>query len=335
MILRMPVPDWLPYATLAASAVAAGGAGWAVGTTRMHLTRETRRARELRTIRSEFTHDAGRDSVEASLVRDQVTQRYQELSVALTTFQAAWIEAVRRRTAGVGAGMHDELPAGSEPDDGRQAVEDAYRELLRVSTITVVVARQRVAPLLEMLMSLDLRVLVPYSTTGAMPGPAVERLNREHGFLIEIQRLLRDAMRADLGLLDAGDLGLLIMDTKRVVDTLSPDQRSIGFGATERRMVEYLVEYGVSVLAGGNERDYTMEADRFTFYQSKDPSLAGSVEAILALYGADLSLAVHADLGDEARVPLLQRVVATLECGFRDREGVRLDDGTVVYAFRR
>ncbi|WP_328811203.1 hypothetical protein [Rhodococcus sp. NBC_00294] len=324
----MPVPDWLPYATLAASAVAAGGAGWAVSTTRMHLTRETRRARELRTIRAELTHDSGRQAVETSLIRDQVTERYQELSVALTTFQRVWIDAVRRRTA------PDATALPPSADDLQADVDAAYQELLRISTITVVVARQRVAPLLEMLMSLDLRVLVPYSTTGAMPGPAVERLNREHGFLIEIQRLLRDAMRADLGLLDANDLGLLIMDTKRVVDTLSPDRRSIGFGATERRMVEYLAEFGVRVLAGGNERDYTMEADRFAFYQAKDPALAGAVEAILALYGAELSLAVHAGLDEQARLPVLQRVVASLECGFRDRDGILLPDGTTVYAFR-
>ncbi|MGB3773413.1 MAG: hypothetical protein WBF79_08080 [Rhodococcus sp. (in: high G+C Gram-positive bacteria)] len=330
----MSVPDWLPYATLAVSALAAGGAGWAITTTRVHLTRESRRARELRTIRSELTHDSDRTTVETALVRDKVTERYQDLSVALTAFQSAWVEAVRRRTTATGSVATTSFNTGRDLDTSNSDVNDTYRELLRVSTITIVVARQRVAPLLEMLMSLDLRVLMPYSTTGALPTPAVERLNREHGFLIEIQRLLRDAMRADLGLLDANALGLLIMDSKRVSDTLSPDRRSIGFGATERRMIEYLVEFGVEVLAGGNDRDYTMETDRFLFYQSKDPALAGAVDAILALYGAELSLAINADLTERDRIPVLQSIVASLECGFRDRDGIRLADGTVVYAFR-
>lgn len=330
MIRLMPASDWLPYAALVASLVAAGGAGWAVSTTRVHLTRESRRARELRTLRSELGRDSDRSTVESSLVRDQVTERYQELSVALTTFQSVWVEAVHHRTAADASA----LPPGSDVTTIDARLDAAYRELQRVSTITIVVARPRVAPLLELLMSLDLRVLVPFTGTGATPAPAVERLNREHGFLLEIQRLLREAMRADLGLLEANELGMLIMDTKRVLDTLSPSQRSLGYGMSERRLLEYLGAFGVQVLPGGNEYDFTMEADRFAFFQSKDPALAGAVEAILAVYGADLSLAVHAGIGEEARLPVLQKVVTTLESGFRDRPGVLLGDGTTVYAFR-
>ncbi|GGG29400.1 hypothetical protein GCM10007304_49050 [Rhodococcoides trifolii] len=314
----MTVEKW----TLVVAAIAAVAAVWAAFTLLSAVRNRNDRPPTSRV--GQFTRNGDRTAPDPTWARDHVTERYQELLVTLHQFHQTYTEYVEPNLG------------SSAPEIGGAwtRISAAQVNLVNTALKTQLVARHRTRPVIAALFSVDPSVMVPRAGRAEIPIIAVERARRERQFSLDLLEMLKRSTRADLGLLDPAEEGLLIMEMKRTGVFAEPGiDRSLAAGKDTDELRDVLASYDVHPIAGADTEFY-MEPGAMRPFQAHHPGLSGDLHALLIHDRTWVGLALRADLADDAVRSVLGRVVRNLESGLRRDPYWDLADGANAFAYR-
>ncbi|QII08088.1 hypothetical protein BH93_24285 [Rhodococcoides fascians A25f] len=293
--------------TLIVVVIAAVGAAWAALSVRRVGANEDVISREVAALHNAVDRQVRQSSDNDSWNRDQVTARYQELLFALSNVDRVVAEEISAAVISTPVG---DLAAAT------RALNKAYDQLNLALSAALVVARRRVHPLaLELSTGIDRRVLTPLAPETGIAGPAYERLQSEHAYIIRMHSLLLKAMRADLGLLDPSAEATLIFTTKEVETGVLSD-RSTAAGRSGVQLINLLEDFGVTPLLGAAD-DYVMSDALVAQCEELYSAVSPSFQAVMRHIGDEIDLAVRPDLTDERLDEIYDIAVRLVEAGLR------------------
>jgi hypothetical protein len=286
----MAVPDWVSYATLGVSAVAAVGGTAAALITRRSNRLENRRLWE----------------------RDHVTERYTELHRALLAIHGAYVESVEPLLG------QDPMPS---LDEGWKALHRAYGDLLGRWADANVVARTRVRRMMPYVMGINVSVLAPLSRPVGIPPIANERLVLEHRHVGYLVGILLVAIRTDLGLTDRKKTKIADAEIGKFIERAKKSRSAFAAGEAHN-VVGNLRAYQVDGLAGA-DGDYRIPAELLNGYcaQLPQPLVGRDAEAFLIWSGDTLQAGVRTDLPNDRITLRLRQIGVAVESGFRNDSG--------------